>query len=88
MVVLADESVMLLQFSILQCKHTDDKRCPGPDDDHHEFNSVHLGWSRDGFYFNRPPAPRVPFAGLNLSAATACPVSRRDSIALLPLSEF
>ena len=40
-VVVADESVMLLQFSILQCKHTDDKRCPGPDDDHHEFNSVH-----------------------------------------------
>eukprot|EP01051_Picozoa_sp_SAG22_P010920 SAG22_NODE_1014_length_6027_cov_3.998988_3_plen_406_part_00 len=61
------ESLTVGLFTILQCKHADDKRCPGPENGH-EFNSVFAGWSRDGFSFSRPPKPaRQPLAALNLT---------------------
>ena len=46
--VIAHESLLVGQFSVLQCKHSDyPAGCPGPESGH-EFNSVFLGWSRDG----------------------------------------
>jgi hypothetical protein len=63
--VTAYESLLVGSFSVLQCKHADNKRCPGPESGH-EFNSVFLGWSRDGFHWHRPPKPRTAFAPLNL----------------------
>ena len=52
---------------MLQCKHSNfPAGCPGPESGH-EFNSVFLGFSRDGFHWFRPPKPRQAFAPLNLT---------------------
>ena len=55
-------------FSILQCKNVEDHTCPGPSGSH-EYNSVFVGWSRDGFYWHRPPKEqRVSFAPMDLNS--------------------
>ena len=70
--VTAYESLLVGSFSVLQCKHADSssfsvlQHCPGPESGH-EFNSVFLGWSRDGWHWHRPPKPRVAFAPLDLT---------------------
>ena len=61
---IAYESLLVGLFSILQCKATT-PACPGPHNDH-EFNSVFLGFSRDGFHWFRPPPPRKAFAPMSL----------------------
>ena len=67
------ESLLVGQFSVLQCKHGNyPAGCPGPESGH-EFNSVFLGWSRDGFHWFRPPAPRSAFAPLDLTSCPAVP---------------
>ena len=56
-------------FAILECDwyKTDPKtnKCPGPQ--YHERNEVFAAFSRDGFHWSRPPAPRIPLAALNES---------------------
>lgn len=66
--VVAYESVLVGHFSILQCKNVEDHTCPGPSPSH-EYNSVFVGWSRDGFHWHRPPkGQRVPFAPMDLNS--------------------
>eukprot|EP01052_Picozoa_sp_SAG31_P020913 SAG31_NODE_1593_length_7811_cov_13.037215_2_plen_964_part_00 len=59
------ESLTVGLLSILSCKHSDDSRCPGPDRSH-EFNQIFAAFTRNGFEWSRPPAPRTPLAPLNL----------------------
>ena len=95
------ESVTVGMFSILQCKHEDDARCPllPGDATKREYNSVRtsnprisvlvpisdnacaclqvfLGWTRDGFHWSRPPAPRRPFLPYALPEPGATTESR------------
>ena len=59
-------------FSVLQCKPMDDQRCPFSNTSKaHELNSVFAGYSRDGFHFGRPAAPRKPLFGMATSGTTA-----------------
>jgi hypothetical protein len=60
------ESLTVGLLTILSCKHADDSRCPGPDRGH-EFNQLFAAFTRNGFDWSRPPAPRVALAPLNLS---------------------
>ena len=64
------ESLLVGLFSILQCKHSDaPTECPGPAEGHSanatEFNSVFVGFSRDGWHWSRSDVPRSPLAGLS-----------------------
>lgn len=68
--VVAYESVLVGLFTILQCKHSDaPTECPGPNEGHSnnstEFNSVFVGFSRDGWHWSRSDVPRRPLAGLS-----------------------
>ena len=72
------ESLLLGMFSVLECKHFDHPSCPGVcggatdcSRGTQEYNEIFAAWSRDGFQFSRPPAPRVPFAGADQSAKHA-----------------
>ena len=50
-------------FSIFRCKHNM-KGCPV----HPEFDSIYIGFSRDGFSWTKPPAGQpLPFKGVELS---------------------
>lgn len=63
---IAYESVMVAFLTILECdNYGDGSLCPGPE--YHERNEVFLAFSRDGFSFSRPPAPRLPVAALDES---------------------
>jgi hypothetical protein len=65
------ESLMVGAFNILQCKYSDDPtHCPGGGQGGHasnstEFNSVFVGFSRDGWHWSRTDVPRRPLAGLS-----------------------
>ena len=68
----AYESVMVGLISVLQCKPDDDARCPYKNfSTGHELNSVFAAWSRDGFHFARPPAPRTALYGMATEGKTA-----------------
>ena len=63
---IAYESVMVAFLSVLECdNYGAGDPCPGPE--YHERNEVFLAFSRDGFSFSRPPAPRLPVAALDES---------------------
>ena len=62
----AYESVMVAFLVVLECdNYGKGGPCPGPK--YHEENEVYLAFSRDGFHFSRPPAPRSPLAAVNTS---------------------
>ena len=68
----AYESIMVFQIAILECDWGEKgmETCPpntGSSPYNHEMNENYIAFSRDGFHFNRPPAPRQPFAKLNAS---------------------
>ena len=74
--VFAYESIMVGQFSILECKKSDHLSCPGAfcsatqncSHGTQEYNEVFVGFSRDGFSFSRPLPPRIPFAASDAGA--------------------
>ena len=59
---IAVESLMIGMFVIIEC---DDggKGCDHMSD--HEMDEVYVAFSRDGFSWSRPPAPRTPLAAMN-----------------------
>ena len=64
---------MVGSFSMLECKHNDFAGCPGVcpqncSEGTQEYNEVFLGFSRDGWSFSKPPAPRQPFAAADQAA--------------------
>ena len=72
----AYESIMLFNIAILECDwgeqgfDTCPRSRPGTSPYNHEMNENFVAFSRDGFHFSRPPAPRQAFAKLNASNAT------------------
>ena len=67
---------MLFNIAILECDwgeqgfDTCPRGRPGTSPYNHEMNENFVAFSRNGFDFSRPPAPRKAFAQLNASSAT------------------
>ena len=65
----AYEGIIIGYFSIFRCKHNM-KGCPV----HPEFDSIYIGFSRDGYSWTKPPAGMpLPFLGVELSPAKRGP---------------
>ena len=56
------ESLMVGLFVIIECDSGGEGCDQEPD---HEMDEVFVAFSRDGFSWSRPPAPRVPLAAMN-----------------------
>lgn len=65
----AYESIIVGYFAIFRCK-ANIAGCPT----HPEFDSIYIGFSRDGYSWTKPPAGQpVPFSGVDLSPRTRGP---------------
>lgn len=70
----AYESVLVSMMPIFRCK-AGYQGCP---QHHPEFNSIFVGFSRDGFFFSRPPAG-TPGDGVRLDSAHRTPFMPLDT---------
>ena len=60
----AYESIIVGYFSLFRCKHSN-QGCPT----HPEFDSIYIGFSRDGYSWSKPPAGQpLPLRGVGLDA--------------------
>jgi hypothetical protein len=73
----AYESLMVGMMPIFRCK----SGYPGCPKTHPEFDSVHLAFSRDGFFFSRPPVHTAPLtSGVRLDTKHRTPFLPMDPL--------